>query len=266
MKPGSGRFPLVIASLLGAVVVVGAVVLGASLLREEPAAPITLERPTPGEVRADYLPDGTPVWVIGHEDGSVDVLSGFDPHVPSGLGKLLWWCETAGALDNPHHGSKWDEYGVRLGGPTPSGLPGYEVRALGGHVELGDVRPAPPLSAIPVGPPEHEREWCLGADADVVVHAFEGWEVWESPTAAVEGAPTGWILLEGRLAADAARRGVHLCSTNGCTDAVLAANVEVPPADMEFGPLVSGRFLAQVRDDVLVGVTRVVWLADPTAP
>lgn len=99
-------------------------------------------------------------------------------------------------------GSKWDEYGVRIGGPAPSGLPSWEIRVQGSRVHLGGLRPAPPLSMRHQGPPEHEREWCSGA--------------------------------------------------------AVAANVVLPPPDMEFGPLVAGRFIAQVHDGALFGGTRVI--------
>ena len=100
-----------------------------------------------GEVRPDYLSDGTPVWVIGHEDGSVDVLSGFDTHRPSNIGKVLWWCPSARAFQNPEHGSKYDEYGLRIGGPAPTGLPAYEIVVSGSQVSVGDLQGAPPPDA-----------------------------------------------------------------------------------------------------------------------
>ena len=113
----------ILSALIGVAVVAGGFLVGAMVVgRYWFSDPISLARPAPGEVRPDHLPDGTPVWVIGHGDGSADVLLGFDSHRPYGLGKMLWWCETANALDNPHHGSKWDEYGVKIGGPAPEGL------------------------------------------------------------------------------------------------------------------------------------------------
>lgn len=260
----SGRQLRIVAGAAVAVLVVGGALLGVSLLRrEESAEPIALARPTPGEVRPDLLPDGTPVWVVGHGDGSADVLLGFDPHTPFGLGKLLWWCEPAAAFDNPHHGSKWDEYGIKIGGPTPTGLRSYDLRVDGDRLVLGPLRNAPPTTVRASGPPEHERQWCFGNDAPVSYHRFEGWRLWDSPAEAVAAAPEGWILLEGELATDHIDGRVHLCASAGCEDRVPAANVEVPPPDLEFGPLGAGRFIAQVHDGQFVGVTRVVWLDEP---
>lgn len=246
--------------LIGLAALLGGLVLGSNLLRQDGPGPVSLRRPAVGQVRPDYLPDGTPVWVIGHEDGTVDVLSGFDTHVPFSLGKMLWWCPSARALDNPHHGSKWDEYGVKLGGPAPAGLGSWEVSVQGSRVFLGSQRPAPPLDTPPNGPAAFDREWCRVPQDGVVFHTFAGWELWESPTAAVAAAPEGWILLEGGLVAAGGR--VHLCAFSGCTDSVVAANVGLPPADMEFGPLGGDRFIARVRDGILVDVTRVVFLED----
>ena len=259
------RAYLAAALLIGLALVIGAVVLGNNLLREdEPDTSVSLLRPDAGQVRADYLADGTPVWVIGHLDGSVDVLSGFDTHVPFFLGKMLWWCPSARALENPNHGSRWDEYGVRLGGPAPAGLASWEVTVQSSRVFLGSQRAAPSLDTPPSGPEEFEREWCLAPGDPVVFHTFEDWEVWASPADAVEAAPDGWILLAGELVADRAEALVRLCGLAGCADSVVASNVEMPPPDMDprVGPLGGSRFIARVRDGTLVNITRVVFLRD----
>lgn len=249
--------------LIGLVVAIGIVVVGANLLREpEPDTGFSLARPPAGQARADYLADGTPVWVIGHEDGAVDVLSAFDTHVPFNLGKMLWWCPTARGLENPNHGSRWDEYGVKIGGPAPAGLASWEVNVQSSRVFLGAQRPAPPRDAPVLGPPESERDWCTAPEESVMFHTFDGWRVWDSPSEAVEARPEGWILLEGELLAALDGRSVLLCAFAGCADAAVAANLEVPPPNMdqEFGPLGGLRFIARVRDGALVDVTRVVFL------
>ena len=247
--------------LIGLAVVLVVLALGMNLLRtDEPDMSSSLRRPNAGEARPDYLADGTPVWVIGHEGGTVDVLSGFDTHVPFNLGKMLWWCPSAHALDNPNHGSKWDEYGVKLGGPAPTGLPSWEVIVRSSRIFLGSPRPARPLDTPPHGPPEHEREWCTAPEDPVIFHTFDDWELWDSPTAAVSAAPDGWILLDGELNVAATGDSVLLCARSGCTDSVVATNVEVPPPDIEgqFGPLGGQRFIGRVRDGALTDVTVVV--------
>ena len=251
--------------LIGLVVAIGIVVVGANLLRmPDPETGFSLARPPAGQARADYLADGTPVWVIGHQDGTVDVLSGFDTHVPFNLGKLLWWCPTARGLEDVSHGNRWDESGANIGGPAPAGLASWEVTVQSSRVFLGELRPAPTQDGPVIGPPEHERDWCLPAEEPVVFHTFDGWEVWDSPTAAIEAAPSDWILLEAELIADREEGLVRLCALAGCDDSAIAANVDFVPPDMDprFGPLGEGRFIAHVRDGTLVDVTRVMFLGN----
>jgi hypothetical protein len=244
--------------VLPGVGLVAAVFIGVTaLLRDEEPAPVEIvRRPTPGEVRPDYLSDGTPVWVIGHEDGSVDVLSGFDTHRPYNLGKILWWCPSARAFENPEHGSRYDEYGLRIGGPAPTGLPAYEIVLSASRVGVGDLQRAPPPDAPHSGPAEPDRDWCTFPEDDVTFHTFDDWPIWESPTEAVAAAPEGWILLEGGLAIVDGQ--VSLCALSGCDDAVRAANVPEPDPGMVIGPLFGERFIARVRDGVLTDLTRVM--------
>jgi hypothetical protein len=167
------------------------------------AQPTRLIRPAAGEVRPDYLADGTPVWVVGHDDGTGGVLSGFDTHTPFNIGKILWWCRSAEAFDNPEHGSKYDEFGFRLGGPAPTGLPAYAVVVQGNRILVGAFGAPPPSDKPATGPPESEREWCTQPGGPIVYHTFDGWPAWDSPTDAIALEPDGWILLNGRLVADA---------------------------------------------------------------
>jgi hypothetical protein len=218
MARNGGRAPTIQSSVARAawpwavaIAVVGlaaAVVLALGLLSRpaEESDPFSVARPRRGEARADHLADGTPVWVIGHEDGGVDVLSGFSTHEPFGLSKLLWWCPPSRVLDDPFHGSKWDEYGVRLDGPAPFGLSSWSLMTRGGRVFIGEPRPGPPMGTQPTGPSVQERQHC-GADdgccgahlrrmADVGLAKRSG----RGPAARLDPAP-------GAL--DAARTGRH---------------------------------------------------------
>jgi hypothetical protein len=114
--------------LAAGIVAVGLLAIGPLREDEEPPE-VTLQRPAPGEARADHLADGTPVWVIGHEDGSVTVLSGFDTHMPAGVRKLLWWCPGARTLEDPRHGSRYDESGAKVAGPAPAPLHSWQTAA-----------------------------------------------------------------------------------------------------------------------------------------
>jgi hypothetical protein len=242
-------------ALLIAVAAFAAIVLVAALvIRPRDAAGSTvLQRPAAGEVRPDYLDDGTPVWVIGQEDGSVTVLSGFDTHRPFNLGKVLWWCETSGSLHNPDHGARYDTHGVHIDGPALTDLPAYEVTVSGDEVTVGELGepPAPEAVTAPA-----RGEGCTVPGDRITYHTFEGWPTWDSPTDAVEAAPDGWILLDGQLVLDGGE--AWLCARDGCDDRVFAG-IEAPTdPQMEFGPLMGDRFIAQVRDGELVGLTRVL--------
>lgn len=246
------------------VAVVALFVATTTLLREEPPSfDITLARPATGEVRADYLPDGTPVWVIGHDDGGVSVISAFDTHTPLNLGKLNWWCPPADGIENPAHGSRWDEYGVKIGGPAPLGLPSWEVRVVGATVAVGQPLPGPPLGTPFLGDEEPDRTWCVPPAGRVILHRFEDWPVWDSPTDAVAAAPDTWILLDGRLTVVGAQ--VRLCALTGCEDSVVATGLGIPsPEVVALGdPFPSTRWLARVRDGRLVDVTQLAF--DPAA-
>jgi hypothetical protein len=246
------------AAIIGIALLVGALVIGASLLRTEPPVTGVLARPVAGEVRADYLADGTPVFVVGHADGTVSVLSAFDTHVPFQLGKLNWWCPSAQGFDNPSHGSKWNEYGLKIDGPAPLSLRSFDVNVAGSRIEVGASRPGPPLDERAIGSAAG-RVWCMTPDDEAIYHDFPDWRMWDSPTEAVAEAPADeWILLEGELVADPPAQRVLLCAITGCEDSAVAANVEMPDRNLQFGPLGIGRYIAHVRDGALVDVTRVV--------
>lgn len=246
-----------------AVAVIGFVAITTFTLEDDDPADQALSRPGAGDARADYLADGEPVWVVAHEDGSVSIVSAFDTHEPFGIGKLNWWCPPAGAFENPHHGSKWDEYGVRLDGPAPRGLTTWVPIVVGGRVWPGERRDGAPMGTPHDGPNAGERRWCSGPQGPPQAHTFAGWKVWTSPTDAAATAPDGWILLEGRLMMEA-DGSMRLCAASSCDDAVMPEGLERMP-DREFfaneGEVT--HFLTRVRDGRLADLTR---LAAPPAP
>lgn len=93
-----------------------------------------------------------------------------------------------------------------------------------------------------------------------VAHTFEGWPVHTSPKEAVASAPDGRILMEGEVAVDGT--DAVLCAIGDCTDAVLAAGIDLSRANPQFSPLVGERFIARVRDGALVDVARVIVAGD----
>lgn len=248
-----GRIGWAVGAVLAVALIGGAFIVVTTLLREPPAVSAgTLARPAPGEVRADYLADGTPVWVVGLADGEVRVLSAFNTHTPANLGRLLWWCETAEEFEEPAYGSRFDARGLKFYGPAPTGLPAYEITVVGSTVQVGELGPAPPPDAGGSGR-EPDPDGCL---PDITFHTFDGWPVHESPMDAVASAPDGWILLAGKLAVIEA--GVFMCATDTCTKAAPVVGVDESVRD-QFSPLIGERFIARVRDGALVDVTRVVF-------
>lgn len=223
------------------------------------AQPVTLAAPAPGDVRPDYLPDGEPVFVVGHPDGSVQVVSAFSTHAPQFLHKLVWWCPSARGFEDPFHGARWDEYGVYMFGPALGSLPSYTpAGSTDATVTVGTQLEVPGPDAPAHGPQSDERDWCTDLDASIY-HTFEDWEVWESPSAAVDAAPDGWILIEGAISTDGGR--VLLCSLAGCGDSAVVATVTAPPPETDPSTFGQGpRFIARARDGALVDLTQVVSL------
>lgn len=89
------------------------------------------------------LRDGTRVYVVRHDDGTVTVVDAVSTHRTGTVGKQVGWCPGFG-FEDPAHGSRWDERGVYVFGPAPSDLPYYRVRPHGGGFVVGErvERPA----------------------------------------------------------------------------------------------------------------------------
>lgn len=244
MLRGMRRRPWMI--LLGGLVLATLVVGGLVLVRRAP--PVALDLPRAGEARPDYLPDGSPVWVIGHEDGSVDVFSAISTHMASGLAKLTRWCPKSRSLEDPFHGSTWSEFGVKTDGPAPNDLARWTTTVQGAKVLLGDEKTgAPSGGGVPVVRP------CTAAD-DVTFHTFKDWHLWNSPSELIAAHPDGWALLAGGLASPS-DGSVMICSVGGCGDAVVLAGVGRGAMLQRFADEL---FIVKVRDGKLTDPTRVI--------
>jgi hypothetical protein len=217
----------------------------------------TIAAPAPGEVRADYLADGTPVWVISHADGEVSVLSAFDTHVPAGVHKLTWWCPASRAVEDPRHGSTWDEYGVKITGPAPAALPRYDAERDGGRISVGAAHAGPALGTTPTGAIEG-RGICITGDR-VIAHTFPGWSVWDSPEGALAGASgSDWFLVRGRLAPHGDGT-VDFCPPADCDHPIAVQGVRINPTDPGIESLIEAQtFLARAREGQIVDLTYIV--------
>lgn len=232
-----------------------ATVIGALLVGRigQPAAAIAaLDLPARGAVRADYLPDGTPVWVVRHENGNVDLLSAFSTHVPYGVMKLTVWCSTSRRVEDPFQGAEWNEYGQKIAGPAPLNLAGWLTRIEGNKVSVVGGQSEPVAAAVATA----EIEGCT-AD-HTIVHRFEGWRRWDSPREAMAAQPTGWILIAGSLVTRS-DGSVLICAFTGCEDSAVLGGVGPLPSDRAAAePWPDDLFIVRVRDGRLEGLTRII--------
>ncbi|HSP04401.1 MAG TPA: hypothetical protein VLR27_12905 [Acidimicrobiales bacterium] len=122
------------------------------------------------------LADGTPVWVVRHDDGSVSVVDAVSTHEPFGAGTLVAWCESSRGFVDPMYGSLYDEQGGKQAGPAPSGLNTYPVTSVdadtaivtGTAVEQPRSQDGEPEASEPAG------QQCFDTDGDYNAGVIEG--------------------------------------------------------------------------------------------
>ena len=259
VEPKPRRWPaLVVACLIGLAAVAFAwKAIGGS--DETAAGSSFVDIPPIGDVAAASLVDGRPVFIVHHKDGSLSVIDGISTHVPRGLAVAVAWCSTSRTFDDVYHGSKWTEDGVYMLGPAPTGLATYETNVLAdGTVGVGaQLAPSPRGTAtdfIPPGP------FCVGSN-DTIYPSLPN-DRFDSPSAAIEAAPDGWIAVRGWLVATTPG-DVFLCSTDPsqkgavCADSAWVDGLDLPPVGDLPESVASGLFLARVHDGSLVDLTRV---------
>jgi hypothetical protein len=260
VDPMPRRWPvLVVACLIG---------LGAVVLAWRAIGPLGSDQtadgrgvfdvPPIGKVAAVNLDDGRPVFVVHQEDGSVSVIDGISTHTPWGLSYPVAWCSSSRTFDDVFHGSKWTEDGVYMFGPAPTGLVTYEATVLSDStVNVGSPL-APSLRGAqsdfePTGP------FCDGS-GDTIDPSVPN-DLFDSPSAAIEAAPDGWIVVQARLVATTPGE-VFLCSTDPSKGPVCADHgpvVGIDPSRVDDMPdsVVAGPFLARVQDGSFVDLTVV---------
>lgn len=96
----------------------------------------TLAAPAPGDVVAEQLADGTPVWLVGHDDGSYTVLDAASAHRPYGVAHLVGWCAAARVFVDPQTGSHYDDRGLVIAGPAPHGLDAVTGNPTDGRIVI----------------------------------------------------------------------------------------------------------------------------------
>lgn len=150
----------VLLSLVASATLFGALAVAVGFLAREGAWQ-GVAVPHRGEVRATLLPDGQPVMVVGHDDGTVTVLSAVAPH----SGEPLAWCAESEVFVEPVGASRFDERGRYSFGPAPTGVPAFDTRVRGGEVLVGSRLAAPPrwAQAPPVAV-DWDRDRCLRSE------------------------------------------------------------------------------------------------------
>lgn len=138
-------------------------VLAGALLASTPT-PAHFPLPPPGSVAAEWLPDGTPVFVVRDAE-TVHVLRA---EVPSArMSHAVAWCPPMNGFVEVWGATRFSRDGSWLGGPAPAGLQGFATRVRGGQVEVGG--PLAPRSRDEADADDRlgPQDECWGRNSDV---------------------------------------------------------------------------------------------------
>lgn len=182
------------------------------------AGPDVLAVPARGEVAPEFLPDGRPIFVVHHEDGTLSVVDAFSSHRAWGFEELVVWCPSTRHFVEWAHEAHFDEYGrYHSAGPAPAGLATFTFEVVE-RDEAGDP------TSIRVGamqepdpgrsPPETEpsRPPFCPPDDRFVAHTIDGSRIFDTPAGAVAAEPDGWIAVRGTLLVSREDAFVQLCA------------------------------------------------------
>jgi plastocyanin len=168
--------------------------VGPSVGFRDGAGDVVLPLPPVGEVAPEWLPDGTPVFVVHEENGQVHVVRAVGTFGVADVAVV--WCAPAQRFYAEWTGSAFEPDGTWAVGPHPGGLVTYEVEVTQeGTVRVTAARPAAPRpdSSSSFGTGCWNRD---SVDREVVVD--HGWL--ERPTREAAAARDGGrILIRGLL-------------------------------------------------------------------
>jgi hypothetical protein len=102
-----------------------------------------LPLPPPGRVSAEFLNDGTPVFVVREADGRTRIVEAVSTHDPFGVRYVVVYCSSSGWFEELQHGESFTRDGKYLNGPAPSDLPTYTVDAVHGSTVTPGKRVTP---------------------------------------------------------------------------------------------------------------------------
>jgi hypothetical protein len=113
----------------GPVLILAAAALGVfagaifvELLQSDDGALAEFDIPPRGVTVAEYLPNGTPVFVIHALNGEISVVRAISAHIES---DRMGWCPSSRTIEDLDHGARWNERGSYVSGPAPTDLVTY---------------------------------------------------------------------------------------------------------------------------------------------
>jgi hypothetical protein len=259
------------------------------------AGPDVVAVPARGDVAPVFLPDGRPVFVAHHEDGTVSVIDAFSSHRPYGLEDLVAWCPSTRDFVEIAHEARFDELGSwHTAGPAPGGLAtfAFEVveRDTAGDpasIRVGEILDPSSGGSAPETDPSTYPPFCPAEDGpsvtagttpvlsgvteqvgDVVRHTIDRADVWASPAEVVAADPDGWIVVGGRLLVSRSDGFVQLCAEvdgERCIDGAIVRGIDgvgllvnvLIPSPGGFYAEEPGIWIGLVEDGVLLDIGRI---------
>lgn len=192
----------------------GLVLVGA-LLASNPTR-THLPLPPRDTVSAEWLRDGTPVFVVHDARGQVSVVEAV--HAMSVFDVAVAWCPAAGRFIGVFSGSRFDQHGYWLGGPSLRGLMRFAATTEAGVVRVGPRAGAPPRDAdrtVSISARGDQDCWQQGPPGDVGLDAvvLHGEPFSEATTAEAlrRSGATGTFLVRG-IMLERPDGSIQLCS------------------------------------------------------
>lgn len=214
--------------------------------------------PERGDVRPDVLSDGTPVFVVGHDDGTVGVLLAESTHRPFGLAQLLGWCPRIGAFDDGMYSSAFDRHGRKIHGPAPTGLFSFETLSSDtrGTVRVGALRAGPGLDVRGTADTPDAEACSSGPGGQFHSDGMVLHDRWEPRTLADALDTSGEVVLIADAALIARGGEVHACDSDTAADpdtcrTVPVRGIDAAVSDGAEWATIRGDFLARVADGAL---------------
>ncbi|MGH2640337.1 MAG: hypothetical protein ACRDGO_01415 [Actinomycetota bacterium] len=180
--------------------------------------PEVLSVPAVGETAPTFLPDGRPIFVVHHEDGTLSVVDAFSPHRAFGFEELVVWCPTTRHFVEWAHEAHFDERGAwHSAGPAPESLVAYRFEVVARdangaprQIRVGDPLPPDPTRSASETSPDRPP-FCPPDDA-FVTHSIDPATIYDEPVDALADAPEGWVAVRGTLHVDDGDAFTQLCA------------------------------------------------------